>query len=779
MSKVTSRKANCFISYCHENADFKAIDFFEQELTDMSNQKIEIYRDKRRIRPGDSISEHEQAILSADVVIIIFTPEYMQNVRARKGGVSREYDRILSRYHVSNETLRSRGGGDFFTVIPILFSGTFSGVIPPEFRDLLCTDFTRFRWTESNDRKTILPDHVRKEFVGEFSKLVDVILQTALQRTEDFKKLSRKLRNTLFLDTKHESVVQAVEQTKQRDVLNRVFVKTTSYRQVRDQNCVILIGRKGSGKSTIADHIYSNARDMYRTRISVDVDQFNLEMIFNLLFTPKITSDINNIFSQERFFSLVWISFVYLQAAKVIVYEHYSGQTKEDVKALEALEATIFDISNVVAPNEIDLSQAWPDFIWVVRRLITVVEEVVRESRDDEEFFFSDVTRLSGRSHLFNRVFGEKFCTELQCNVANVDGKFIFVLDGFDMRFENFRNDSLHGHYLEEHVFFRNKLELDWLKGLFHSILELRGADRFLSNKMDFCLTVPKDRFIEMRKTERDDYRYRSISTNVRWTGVELAILLRKRLEVISDYRADNEKDEMSRLTDVFTESFNSIPTTIQFSYGSNTIEIPLFTYLLRHTFWRPREILYLTASILATADLQKRRNKVLSSEIIRKIVSDSTYGIVSSEFVREFHNVCKNLELIIQRFERMANILTYQDVVDRIGTIDFEFAIPTDQMSQQDITSKIDFLYEVGFLGFSVPDNIYRSGREKHRDIFYFSHGEEVLKSMSRDERQQIQYIIHPVFNEYLRLDVTRDRLVNYYSDEYLEENDTVAIEP
>lgn len=61
--------------------------------------------------------------------------------------------------------------------------------------------------------------------------------------------------------------------------------------------------------------------------------------------------------------------------------------------------------------------------------------------------------------------------------------------------------------------------------------------------------------------------------------------------------------------------------------------KIPLFLYILRHTFWRPRDILFYYAAILASSKDYKQRKLDLTTEGIRKIVKEHTYKVIETEF--------------------------------------------------------------------------------------------------------------------------------------------------
>ena len=88
-----------------------------------------------------------------------------------------------------------------------------------------------------------------------------------------------------------------------------------------------------------------------------------------------------------------------------------------------------------------------------------------------------------------------------------------------------------------------------------------------------------------------------------------------------------------------------------------------------------------------------------------------------------------------------------------------------------ESIHKKIQFLFEIGFFGFSNPED----NRNPNQFSFCFSDGEDEFESYDESERIRLRYAIHPVFNEYLRLRVDENELIGFYDSKYLLENDTI----
>jgi len=95
---------------------------------------------------------------------------------------------------------------------------------------------------------------------------------------------------------------------------------------------------------------------------------------------------------------------------------------------------------------------------------------------------------------------------------------------------------------------------------------------------------------MEIMSNERDAYRYIGKYHDIKWSGIELAIMLRKRLEVIIG-ESTNKDDRPPARLDWILRQFPCIPQRSLVSVGGKEYEMSVFIDVLRHSFWRPREI--------------------------------------------------------------------------------------------------------------------------------------------------------------------------------------------
>jgi len=198
-----------------------------------------------------------------------------------------------------------------------------------------------------------------------------------------------------------------------------------------------------------------------------------------------------------------------------------------------------------------------------------------------------------------------------------------------------------------------------------------------------------------------------------------------------------------------------------------------LFAYILRHTFWRPRDVLLHYAKIIAVADNLHRHEHVISVETIRRIVKEVNFEIISSEFIQEFRSIVANIEDVIQAFSRCKQFLPYPDLIDIIGGQAFEFVIGKPGIDEVD--AKIDFLYDIGFLGIYVSDDLKEQLGVTHKHAYYFNEGDQIKRTGVKGRYDDSVFIVHPIFVEYLRLSTAQGELVLYFDWNYLRENEAL----
>jgi hypothetical protein len=249
-------------------------------------------------------------------------------------------------------------------------------------------------------------------------------------------------------------------------------------------------------------------------------------------------------------------------------------------------------------------------------------------------------------------------------------------------------------------------------------------------------------------------------------------MLVRKRLEGLSDFVSSKELQPVDRLDQVLESSGTDLPKFVDMRVGGNVLSLSFFKYVLRHTFWRPRDVMFYLASILANKKFITKHGKAMDHELVKEIIARTTYDVIDTEFIKEFQNSIVNLRSILDAFEGAKVILSFSELEKVLHPVPFQTSGGLHRVD--DTFEKIELLYQIGFLGVELSTKQMRSPADS-RDMFVFSDGTKKFDSMGNDAKRRSNFVIHPIFCEYLTLDSEVGRVVCAYSDDYIERNDVL----
>ena len=753
MSKIKTR---CFISYCHQDIDRTDLDYFTDLLESHSNQKYEILIDQK-LEPGSNINEFMELLNTVDAVILILSPEYKRRVLHKEGGVYREFKTICNRYEqLQEEKKQGKKTGDilgFFELIPLLFSGIAQTSVPDELNNLLYLDFVGFRSTS----KESATEAIKRKYLPSIKKIADKLELVTTLKTKSFKELYEEYFGRLFLETKAD---WNNPRDKEHNYVETLFVRTLAYNKLKSRTVFFMIGRKGSGKSTVADILPMRQRDRYKDIIKVNADEFNLEQLYAFFDHDKVRSDMKNVFRRITCFQFSWEAFFYCCCIEILVAMEKRGALATHQSVF--VPPLVAFLQNLMGDTEESstANNKSPYFIYSFNAVSRFMEDCIKRARSNPEHFHSDIALRFKLNNFFRFTFGEQVIQNFDSLINTCTRGFLITLDGFDTAFDMFRRESIvrYSDELEQRAGF----EADWLRAFLLLVLDIkerrRGANR-LYDLMEFCITVPKDRFLELLRTERDSYRYTHRYCSLHWSGIELAILLRKRFEELGQFTTNkNNKIAEGRLAEVLRESFSHISADINFKFNDKSYPMPLFMYVLRHTFWRPRDILLYYAKIISAAESMRRRGIKISVEAIRRTIQDTTYEVIKSEFINELGTTVLNIKDIIEAFYGCPQIMSCERVEEILSSIDFKYAYG--ESTKIDIAEKIEFLYQVGFLGLVANAEMHQRLKMISNEAFYFNAGLLPLRTAVQEKCKNFRMIIHPIFCEYLQLNTSNQEL-------------------
>lgn len=765
---MAKSRGRCFLCYTHDGMDWETFDYLVAVLKDALGKRVDLLLDKD-LRYGEDFSSFTELISSVDAVILLLTPQFCRKVLERAGGVYDEFSLIWRRYQDQLDMSRERDETlpRKFELIPILFSGNPDNSVPNEIKKLKYLDLTHLRVRRRPSGEFIVSRTDQINYLPKLRQVASQIIASTIIGSEEYHSLS----DTYFYDYFGDLKASWNRSVEGRDILERQFVKTQCYYKIKNQQAYFAVGRKGSGKSTLIQTLPLIQHDRYFVVIDIIGDHFNLEYLYSLYSEPQFRSDTSAVVPRQKAFEFVWEASLIMASMDKLV------ACKPEINFLlnNSLINLIEEFLNrVKGEREQQEWYAADYFNYCFFAMVRFVRHCIKEARDDPELFFSDIGVNFRLENFLNFVFGEKTITSFYLLQKSFEHNILITLDGFDTAFDAFRLTSIQTHD-EVNIRRRTYFEIDWLRSLLSFIIKAKSnSSNYFYNSLDFCAVAPMDRFMEVVKVERDSYRYWNRWFTIQWSGIELAILLRKRLEGLTEYKTDKLLNPQQRLEQILTHGqFRHIPIDVEFEFNGKNYKMPLFMYVLRHTFWRPREILIYYARILSLAENLRRWGSPVTSESLRASIKATTKFIIESEFIDELKSTILNIEDIIGSFLRRPNLLDYSSLREIVTKSVYKFA--TEDLTERDTVAKIRFLYDIGFLGLRLTPEQRSSLGHWHCDVFYFNEGPSIFSERFLDERDltDFAFLIHPVFSEYLRLDTSSTELILQFDWDYLRKSE------
>jgi hypothetical protein len=383
----------------------------------------------------------------------------------------------------------------------------------------------------------------------------------------------------------------------------------------------------------------------------------------------------------------------------------------------------------------------------------------------------SNFTVSGFREHIFSRR-GWATIDEILSQYRKTNERLLITVDGFD---------TLTGYFTSQRVDSENAVifERELLLSLFQIVLN-KGPARIVGGLLyeisDFCVAVPHDRFPEIRLRDRDRFRYRNVA-RISWSGIELSSLVRKRLALLKNVPDPKPKDEdvsmEGRLELVMKRGYPELPSEISFQFRSAPYRMSLFIYILRHTFWRPRDVLHYYANLLAASDGFRRKKTIMPDEFVRQIVAGSTRSIVEEEFIAEFETSFRNLKDVLSRFRHGPQVIAWDALKRKIENVRFETLLYEGEVAS--LEWKVEILYDLGVLGV-ILDRKTTERLSAYRHAFSFNEDQLLTQKLAREDYAKFKFALHPILIEFLQLDTTNNpELILPIDWKYLHENEVL----
>jgi hypothetical protein len=759
-------KVRIFVSYCHDDiaANRDRLLVLMNALEERSEGGCEFLADYRH--PDAAIGANLPAFMkhidSADAVLILLTPAYRARVVDKSNtGVYTEfryiYDRLL-------KAEQSKSHGSSFLLLPVVFAGTFETSCPSEISYLVARDLT---WLH------VIPDRatarhrsmkgqppLRKQVRERFGPFVDELTERIAAVAATKKRRYREQRAALFKEFLFVDTKSRWNQPENAVYLSSLFVKTSVFLRVRDGSVSFVIGRKGAGKSTIAHVLPALLQPPPKHNLTIVFEDLPFDTCYNILLRkPREGSDLRHAFSPIFSYQLLWDAFIHLYFAWVI---------RNKLPTSSKLRALVTRLLAPVTRDERDAKAPRVLFVHVFEHLMAFVDSAVR-TRSNAAGLSETIGRFTPggfREYVFGAVGWRVLRHELATYDQDVD-RIIATCDGFDTMvgyFESQATDPADAARFEHEI----------LLALFQVVLNSGPGQSDRSRLYDltqFCVAVPYDRFLEARARDRDRYQFRRRVARLDWSGLELSSLIRKRLAKLRDIRDPKGTSLSQRLNQVMETGYEELPNEVGFQFGSAQYRLPLFCYVLRHTFWRPRDVLYFYATLLTAAEAFRMRKEIMPAGFVRQLIAGATPSVIEDEFLGEFATTFRNLSEVIGAFRHCPQVLAFEDIGSRVDRLQFEISIP--RRVSPTLAWKLETLYDLGFLGVLLDRNT-AARLSSFRHAFIFNEGKLLTEKLAREEYSEFKYVVHPGFVEFLHVDTSaNNELILPFDWDYLSRNE------
>lgn len=766
----------CFLCYTWGSEErYYKLDFLRKCIEERSNYRIKVILDRHSYQDNEDFNTLRKRIWSYDLIVVLCTPDFKMITLNTTDNNNKDRE-VLKEY----EIIEARYSQDGNSVFPVIFEGDKNDSLPDLFINRNARIFDTFNVSLNEKNKFFVPDGRVKSFNVFVGKIVNTCLHNNENKSEEYL-------------TSQEALDKLFGLTDNVAIPNRCLVTQNLYNQIRMQSCYFVAGRKGSGKSTFIHNFRGMDRNYfdahYKKMISISAESFQHENAYGLLLA-KHRND-GDIVEPYTLLCLFWQIYFVLHCMVII-----RAEIEDQIITEQDRRFNVFDNITKVFMKKIGLRIGRKIYDSVINsdvpRLVFMasVEIIDRHFDSAMNAISADelmMTSYSGKftlSRILEEEFGRKPLIDFLSALAQCEKKILISLDGFDTHSEDFRiktsriSDSDEYRYRNEYeeLFFRTLLEV--VAKIKNRNTNDRVGDAF-GELVDFCIVLPKDRYDQIVVTDRDIIK-KNFGT-LSWSAQELLEMLTRRMEYLIS-RVDpnvkiNENIDYAVRMNKTLEFFEGLPTSITMNVNGNTITMSLFNYILRSSFWRPRDVISNLSKIMGQMIRLKNGkwysdNEGLTEEDIKLSIKTNADIIIEKEFIGEYKYVFRNIKEVLNAFYGMDEQVCVKEFREKLKEIKFDTAFSYD-MNCSD--NKMRVLYQLGVIGLIWNKKIAEHQHYLHHICFEFNEGmtpfEDFLKYKIINDND-VSIVFNPLFGRRLMLNYNTRELIGNWDNDYIKKN-------
>lgn len=745
----------CYFAYTWDDDNSKLPEFLsilKDQIETSSEGEIDVIFDKKSFKTGDDFEKKEELIYASDSIVIFFSPNYKKIVEEQdeNRGVYREYKKI--------KEVRERG---IVRIIPILVEGDERTAITNEFRKNIAEAF------DINDIFTKGQGKIKQKYNKRVNNLVGKIIKETnfASKKRDYKSGSQ--------DDMMEVLFGEAAAKKTKDFPYQCMYETDAYKSVLAQTRRYIIGRKGSGKTTFFELLEKYDVEAFEEKFKIlkpiKAEEINMERAYAVL--SSFEND-DELFSLNSRLELFWEIYTYICSIYIVCLE-------EELFKIEDERRDIFKEAGNVFRNEKFGVEKLTDNRCHEALFVSAIEtfeNFFRSQLIDYSKIHSFTASLVANFNVENVLkvyFGKDLYIKLKNAILKCKKKAIIALDGFDRVSDNFRTKTisyLNSNNSQTQQEGNNRLEFEGLfyRSMFNVFERLREASMGIMSKVSFCIIIPQDKLDQIKKSDRDFSKYNFATLS--WDAIDLLQMLVKRLEYV--YGEVDCDDVVEKFERIMKKHFQTIPLKMQIDIDGREENMHIFEYLLRISFWRPRDIIkYFYEIYLANKNNIKRRQE-LSSDTIKSILNKKSYDVIEDEFYAEYRKVITNIEEIMEQFRGKNILLNVEEVYEILYNQPFKMSALREFNKPY---NKFKLLYELSVLGIWVDRHVKTQENLRCHLCFNYNEGLDpldILKGDKKFKKEQVQVVINPIFAKKLSLQFNTKEVLEKYGWDYFIEN-------
>ena len=568
------------------------------------------------------------------------------------------------------------------------------------------------------------------------------------------------------------SIDKAEDDRLLRDENANIFIETEVYKKVTRSGRFLLVGRKGAGKTGLILGYKSRQENQKKhlssEYITFDDFPFVATMSFFIgdfddaidkadigkLGIEDMRGELKDLIGPAYAFKYAWTNCllyfcIYIACDTLLVDDLVEGDDKKTLVACMRDIEKKFPFLDARLGNHVGMFYGF--LTELVGVMLKSLSEVIKNHNSEAQSSLSDEASLiavlvaksidiANEDICVSNKELNKAISVIQAELHQLSKTVLVSLDKFDdFLFDVYQKmaKTQVALYVERQRFFMSVIE-----GLILAIRDIKRKDGF--DWIGTLLTVPKDKYMELELRENSQI-LRNHVVNLDWQARELHQLVKARFNHIM---LSNNND--ARWDDVFD-------SLIQHSRVAAVKEDP-FLYVLRHSLWRPREILVYFSEVFRF--MQRSHNGAPLSDLMIAAVREMQRHIIENEIILEFSKELPDLRSALRKLEvkQLSAVMPYNDFAAKLSGVRLSSTI----FQTHDVATRLYYLGVIGVRKILTAPRYGRNGsvRQNNVNVVY-----EFAYNCDETEPfvdENVQVCFHPLFFEYLRIRGPIDYVVN-----------------